>query len=131
MTPVITKDDLRQLRALGHHKEPIVQVGKEGVTEGLVLAASRALLDHELVKIRISTEAPEDRETTALSLAEQTKATLVQVLGRTALLYKRHPSKPKLLVAAAREAKAAAKDPKAKAKTKRRLAPTGKGRPRR
>jgi RNA-binding protein len=129
MTPVITKDDLRQLRALGHHKEPIVQVGKEGVTEGLVIAASRALLDHELVKIRIASEAPEDRETTAAAVAEQTKATLVQVLGRTALLYKRHPSKPKLLVSAAREAKAATT--KVKGRNKKKLAPTGKGRPRR
>ena len=110
---------LRKLRALGHHKEPIVQVGKEGVTEGLVAAAVRAIFDHELVKIRIAVEAPDDRKVIAAALAEATKSELVQVLGRTALLYKRHPSKPVLLVAP---------KPDAKPGPKRKLARTGKQR---
>lgn len=117
----LTADVLRKLRALGHHREPIVQVGKDGVTDGLVAAATRALLDHELIKVRIGSEAPEDREVSAAAVAERTASTLVQVLGRTALLYKRHPSKPKLLVPPAAE----------KAGPKRKLARTGKSRGRR
>lgn len=113
-------DVLRKLRALGHHLQPIVQVGKEGVTEGLVAAAARAIFDHELVKVRIGTEAPDDRTVIAAALAEATKSELVQVLGRTALLYKRHPSKPKLLVAPKPETKTSA--------AKKKLAKTGRAR---
>lgn len=95
-TTAITNKQARHLRGLGHHLEPVVQVGKEGVTDGLVKAVARALLDHELVKARIGGEAPDDRHATSEALAAATGATLVQVLGRTALLYKRHPKKPKL-----------------------------------
>ena len=117
----LSADVLHKLRALGHHREPIVQIGKDGVTDGLVAAANRALFDHELIKVRIGGEAPEDRESTAAAVAERCAATLVQVLGRTALLYKRHPSKPKLLMPPAAE----------KTGPKRKLARTGKNRARR
>ena len=94
----LSSDAIRHLRGLGHHLDPIVQVGKEGVTEGLVAAAGQALLDHELVKVRIGSEAPEDRKETAAALAAAAKAELIQVLGRTCLIYKRHPNKPTILL---------------------------------
>ena len=86
----------RHLRALGHHLRPLVQIGKEGLTDGVVAATSRALLDHELVKIRLGTEAPEERGESALALAERSSSELVQTLGRVFLLYKRHPNKPRI-----------------------------------
>lgn len=95
-TAEVTKAQARHLRGLGHHLEPVVQVGKDGVTEGLVKATARALPDHALIKVRVGGEAPDDRHATSEALAAQTSALLVQVLGRTALLYKRHPKKPKL-----------------------------------
>ena len=87
---------IRHLRGLGHHLEPVVQIGKEGVTDGITKAAERALLDHELIKVRIGTEVPDDRQDAAKALATAAKAELVQVLGRTCLLYRRHPQKPKI-----------------------------------
>jgi RNA-binding protein len=86
----------RYLRSLGHELTPVVQIGKEGVTEGVVQATSRALLDHELIKVKVGTEAPEDRKDTLATLASSTAAELVQVLGRTGLLYKKHPEKPRI-----------------------------------
>ena len=93
---VVTNKQARHMRGLGHHLDPLVQVGKEGVTEGLVKATARALLDHELIKVRVGSEAPDDRHATVAALASATSSLLVQVIGRTALLYKRHPKKPKL-----------------------------------
>lgn len=107
----LTPHQKKHLRGLGHALDPIVQVGKEGITEGLLKALSRALLDHELVKVRIGTEAPEDRKEAGSALAVGTSASLVQVIGRVVLLYKRHPKKPKLKLpgAPAEGAKKAAK----------------------
>ncbi len=87
---------LRHLRALGHHLNPVLAVGKEGVTAALAAETERALLAHELVKVRVHQEAPAERHEVAAELASATTATLVQVLGRTILLYKRHPNEPKI-----------------------------------
>jgi len=86
----------RFLRSLGHELKPTVQIGKEGVTEGITQATAQALLDHELIKVRVGTEAPAERSESLKALADATSAELVQVLGRTGLLYKRHPKMPKI-----------------------------------
>src|SRR4051812_15797394 len=41
----------RYLRGLGHHLDAIVQIGKDGITEGVIAATRAALLAHELVKV--------------------------------------------------------------------------------
>lgn len=94
----LTGKATRYLRGLGHDLSPIVQIGKEGLTDGLIAATSRALLDHELIKVRVGGEAPDDRMTSAEQLASRTGADLVQILGRTCLLYKRHPKKPVIVL---------------------------------
>jgi RNA-binding protein len=85
----------RKLRAHGHALNPLVQVGKGGVTKGVLAQVAQALFDHELVKLRIGTEAPVDRFAVADELADQPGTQIVQILGRTVLLYKRHPQKPR------------------------------------
>jgi len=84
----------RKLRAAGHHLSPVVQVGKEGVTDALLRQLDQALLDHELVKVKVATESPEDRFEVAERLAG-TGAAVAQVLGRTLLVYRKHPQKPR------------------------------------
>ena len=87
---------IRYLRGLGHHLDPVVQIGKEGITDALIAATNEALRAHELIKVKVGSESPIDRKDAGPELAEKTGATLAQVLGRTLLLYKRHPSKPKI-----------------------------------
>jgi RNA-binding protein len=84
----LTGKQRRQLRAMGHHLEPVVIVGQSGVTEGVVAAVEQALHDHELIKVKIN-EGPETRQEAARRLAEATGAELAQLLGRTALLFKK------------------------------------------
>jgi len=88
----------RALRALGHHLKPVVQVGHEDLTAGVVAAIDAQLLAHELIKIKIGEGAQTPRGELAQALAERTHSGLVQVLGRTVLLYRPHPDKPKLEV---------------------------------
>lgn len=94
-TVSLTGKQKRQLRALGHHLDPIVYVGQQGVTPGVIAATERALLDHELVKVKL----PEDKEARGLSeeqLARETGSEVAQTLGRTLLLYKRRKKDPKI-----------------------------------
>jgi RNA-binding protein len=79
---------------LGHHLDPVVQVGKDGLTEGLVGALDIALTTHELIKIKLGESAGADRRAIGAALAEAAGADLVQVLGRTVLIYRRRVDSP-------------------------------------
>jgi RNA-binding protein len=94
----LTGKQKRHLRALGHHLQPIVHVGKEGISEALVKALDRALTDHELIKVRLGENADGDRHALADGLASSVGAELAGVLGRTVLLYRRHPEEPKIVL---------------------------------
>lgn len=83
----------KKLRAAGHHLSPIVQIGKEGVTSAVVRQLGRALLDHELVKVKVGTECPDDRFEAAERLSLEASAQVAQILGRMLLLYRKHPEK--------------------------------------
>jgi putative YhbY family RNA-binding protein len=85
----------RQLRGHGHALQAIVQIGKSGTNEAVIAQVTRALFDHELIKVKLGQECPETRFAVAERLAEEPGVNVVQILGRTILLYKRHPQKPR------------------------------------
>jgi RNA-binding protein len=84
----------RWLRARAHALRPVVVVGDEGVTDAVAAALERALHDHELVKVRL--RRPADKRAAALALAEASGAQLCGLVGHTAILYRRHPERPRL-----------------------------------
>jgi RNA-binding protein len=84
----LTGKQRRKLRAHGHHLNPVVMVGQQGVTEGVVAAVVQALEDHELIKVKVG-EGPEDRHDAAERLATETGSEVAQVLGNTILLFKK------------------------------------------
>ena len=86
----------RYLRSLGHHLNPVVQLGKHGITDAVVAAVEDAINTHELVKVKRGNECPDPREAVALALAERLGAELVQELGNTVLLYRKHPKDPQI-----------------------------------
>lgn len=90
-TPTLTAQQRSHLRALGHHLDVVIQVGKDGLTDGLCAAVGQALDQHELLKVRFSENTPGDRHELADELATRCSAALVHVMGRTALLYRRRP----------------------------------------
>ena len=92
----------KALRAAGHHLSPVVQVGKEGLTPAVLQALDEQLLAHELLKVKVGSESPSDRFEVAAGLAGLPGALVAQVLGRTVLLYRKHPKKPKFEPADAR-----------------------------
>jgi RNA-binding protein len=90
----LTGKQRRHLRALGHHLDPVVQLGKHGVTEAVVQAVDVALLTHELIKIRRGKECPSSRSEVAAALAAALGAEVVQQLGHTLLFYRPNPEEP-------------------------------------
>lgn len=94
----LTGKQRHHLRALGHHLNPVVMVGQDDITEGVLAACEQALLDHELIKVKVGEGASTPRKEAAELLAEKTGAEMVQVLGRIVLLYRAHPEKPRIVI---------------------------------
>ncbi len=86
--PTLTTRARAHLRSLAHHLEPVVQLGADGVSEALVEAAATALAQHELIKVRIGSNAKGGRQQIARELAAATGADLTQVIGRIVVLYR-------------------------------------------
>lgn len=93
---MLTGKQKRFLRALGTQLDPVVQVGKGGISDSVVSSATEAMAARELIKGRVLETAPEDAESTASQLAELTGSSLVQVVGRNFLLYTPSTDKPKI-----------------------------------
>jgi RNA-binding protein len=55
------------------------------------------------VKVRIGTECPDEREDVAERLPPAVHAELAQLIGRTVLLYRKHPKEPKIRLPRATE----------------------------
>ncbi len=92
----LTGRQRRFLRAEAHALNPVVMVGKEGLSETVLSAVREALLAHELIKVRLLDTAPLPRQELADQLPLLVKAELAGLIGRVLVLYKRHPHKPKL-----------------------------------
>jgi RNA-binding protein len=84
----LTGKQNRFLRGLGHDLRPYVMVGKLYLSEEVVKSANEALEAHELIKVKIQEGCLTDRRTVAAELAAETGAAVVQVLGKTFLLYR-------------------------------------------
>lgn len=89
----LTGKQVRHLRALGHKLKPVVMVGKHAVTAEVATACSDQLAASELIKVKILETCPDDRKEVAASLEQMTGASVVQILGRTLLLYLQGPER--------------------------------------
>ncbi len=87
---------LRQaLRAHGHALSALVHVGKGGLSPAVIKQLEQTLADHELVKMKIDTDSPQDRLAVAELLGAHSGVNIVQIVGHAILIYKRHPQEPR------------------------------------
>lgn len=84
------------LRSLGQKLEPVVMIGKEGVTPTVVQATREAIKKRELIKVRVLQNADDEPADAIIMLAERADVNLVQLIGRNGLLFKRNFEKPKI-----------------------------------
>jgi RNA-binding protein len=79
------------LRGLGQTLRPQLHVGHEGYSDGHRSALEDLFKRRELVKVRILNTADEDPKELAAALAEEARAELVGVVGKTFVLYRPNP----------------------------------------
>ena len=93
-TPLTTKQK-QFLKGLAHPLSPLVQIGKEELTPGVLESIRTELLNHELIKVKIGSNCGLDKHETSTILADQTASALVQLIGKTIVLYKPNPKRAK------------------------------------
>jgi len=80
----------KQLRGLAHSYKPVVQIGKEGLTDAVAAAIDDAITARELIKVKISGER-EEREAMVPIIEDRLECECVGTIGRMAILYRRNP----------------------------------------
>jgi RNA-binding protein len=92
-----------KLKSLAHHLKPILHVGKEGVSEATLSQIEAAFNTRELLKVKVQESAPDTADESGAMISGRVAGVhLVQVIGRTIVLYRRHPQKPEIELPQAR-----------------------------
>ncbi|CUA83464.1 ribosome assembly RNA-binding protein YhbY [Pseudidiomarina woesei] len=78
----------QHLKSLAHSLKPVVLLGANGLTEGVMAEIELALEHHELIKVKVPGEERELREQIYATILAHTQATKVQVVGKILTLYK-------------------------------------------
>ncbi len=98
----MTSKQRAYLRSLANPLQPIVHVGKGGLSATIEKQADDALTARELVKGKVLENAPETTREIAEQLAEAVHADVVQVIGRVFVLYRRNEEEPQIVLPRAR-----------------------------
>jgi RNA-binding protein len=80
-----------ELRAEAHHLDPTVHIGQHGLTPTVINSLEDALRTRELVKVKLGVKGEIKPKDVAASLALATNSDVIQVIGRTATLFRENP----------------------------------------
>ena len=91
----LTSKQRAYLRSLANTMDPIVQIGKEGITPNLVKQTWDALEARELIKCRVLDNSMLTAREACDELSRLTRSEQVQVIGTKFVLYRETHAKPK------------------------------------
>ncbi len=90
---MITTKQRAYLRGLGNALEPVMQIGKEGISENVLTSVNLLLEARELVKVKVLKNNDVGARETAEEVAKALGADIVQVIGNIFILYKKSTRK--------------------------------------
>jgi RNA-binding protein len=90
----LTGSRKRSLRSIGRHVKPTLTLGRAGITDPAVQAVRDQLRDGGLIKVRLSQAGAAGRRAQAEQLALRADALCIDLVGRSALLYRAGPEAP-------------------------------------
>ena len=83
----------RHLKALSHHIKPKINIGKDGLTDGVILSINEYIEKKELIKIKFSQNKENKRDISAL-ICDKANCEQVSIIGNNLIIYKKS-SNPK------------------------------------
>ena len=91
----LTSKERAKLRSQANDMETILQVGKGGIIDTLLVQIEDALKAREMIKIRVLETAPVSPKEASVIIAENLGCDIVQVIGTRVVLYKENKKEPK------------------------------------
>ena len=82
------------LRSQAHHLEPVLLIGKNGITDGTIESINRVLEVRELIKIKFR-EFRDEKISLSEKIAELTNSQVVGVIGHTVIIFRQNPDSDK------------------------------------
>jgi len=87
----LTPKERQALKARAHGLKPVVLLGSAGLSPPVIKEIDRALLAHELIKVKVPGDEHTEREQIFASLAESLSAARVQAIGKLLVLFRPAP----------------------------------------
>jgi RNA-binding protein len=84
----LTNKQKQYLKGLAHPMKPIVQLGANGLTEGVVAEIELALTHHELIKVKIPSDDRDEKALIMDAIIGETKSQKVQSIGHVLVIYR-------------------------------------------
>ncbi len=84
----LTNKQKQHLKSLAHKLKPVVMLGSNGLTEGILAEIELALAHHELIKVKIATDDREMKQLIADTIVSKVNAVKVQVIGHILVIYR-------------------------------------------
>ena len=94
----MTSKQRSYLMNLASSLDPVLQIGKAGLTPEVTAAVEEALEARELIKLNLLKNCADEGRQLAGMLAERTRSQVVQVIGRKVVLYRESKTKKKILL---------------------------------
>lgn len=89
----MTSKERAYLKSEAHHLDPVINIGRDGLTAEVVSAIDEAIEARELIKVGVLKNCFEDLRGLGQTAAERTRSEVVQVMGRKITLYRRNTEK--------------------------------------
>lgn len=89
----LTNKQKQFLKTKAHDLKPVILLGANGLTEGVVAEIDGALNHHELIKIKVPGEDREQKVLIMDAIVRETKAEKVQVIGKILVLFRQSEEK--------------------------------------
>jgi len=90
----LSNKQIKYLKTLAHDKKPVVIIGGNGLTDGVINETDIVLETHELVKIKVNADSKDERMAMVEKLTEATESNFIQLIGKIAILYRQRPKNP-------------------------------------
>ncbi len=95
---MLTSKQRAYLRSLANPLPTIGQIGKDGITESVILSAADALAAREIIKLRVLETSLMTAREACQVLCEELGAEPVQCIGTRFVIYKRSDDKPTIVL---------------------------------
>jgi RNA-binding protein len=96
VSPQLSSEERRNLKARAHALQPAVLVGRGGMTPAVHAEMERSLSAHELIKVRVLDDDRAARDDIMKLICEQLSAAPIQHIGKILVVYRPKPeAKPK------------------------------------